>query len=134
MLNPSPSGRLHISTSICCITLLLTGKIWSLVNNSSIFSCYLHWWHFLINHSTLLLDKSLNTNVMSGKFFQKFFGNASLRRSEAIAFTFESVPDSTWTSWVTLHKIWNFPLRIFSVYITKSAGNCGFVHVYWKNP
>ena len=31
----------------------------------------------------------------------------------------------------TLHKKWNFPLGIFSVNVTKSAGNCGFGHVYW---
>ena len=34
----------------------------------------------------------------------------------------------------TLHKKWGFPLRIFSVYVTKSAGNCGFGHIYWRKP
>ena len=29
---------------------------------------------------------------------------------------------------------WNFPLRISSVNVTKSAGNCAFVHIYWRNP
>ena len=33
----------------------------------------------------------------------------------------------------TLHKKWNFPLRISSVNVTKSAGNCGFGHIYWRN-
>ena len=35
---------------------------------------------------------------------------------------------------LTLHEKWSFPLRIFSVNMTKSAGNCGFGHIYWRNP
>ena len=35
---------------------------------------------------------------------------------------------------VLLHKKWNFPLRISSVNVTKSAGNCGFGHIYRRNP
>ena len=34
----------------------------------------------------------------------------------------------------TLQKKWSFPLKIFSVNVTKSAGDCGFGHIYWKNP
>ena len=34
----------------------------------------------------------------------------------------------------TLHKKWSFPLRIYSVNVTKSAVSCGFSHIYWKNP
>ena len=34
----------------------------------------------------------------------------------------------------TLHKKWSFPLRISSVNVTKSAGNWGFGHIYWRNP
>ena len=29
-----------------------------------------------------------------------------------------------------LHKKWNFPLRISSVNVTKSAGNCGFGQIF----
>ena len=32
-----------------------------------------------------------------------------------------------------LHKKWSFLLRIFSVNVTKSAGNCRFGHIYWRN-
>ena len=35
---------------------------------------------------------------------------------------------------LTRHKQWNFPLRISSVNVTKSAGNCGFGHIYFRNP
>ena len=35
---------------------------------------------------------------------------------------------------LALHKKWSFPLRISSVNVTKSAGNCGFGHIYWRNP
>ena len=33
-----------------------------------------------------------------------------------------------------MHKKWSFLLRIPSVNVTKSAGNCGFGHIYWRNP
>ena len=33
-----------------------------------------------------------------------------------------------------LHKKWSFRLRISSVNVTKSAGNCRFGHIYWRNP
>ena len=29
---------------------------------------------------------------------------------------------------------WSFPLRIFSVNVTKSAVSCEFGHIYWRNP
>ena len=31
-----------------------------------------------------------------------------------------------------LHKKWSFLLRISAVNVTKSAGNCGLGHIYWK--
>ena len=34
----------------------------------------------------------------------------------------------------TLHKKRNFPLRISSVNVTKSAVSCGFGHIYCRNP
>ena len=33
-----------------------------------------------------------------------------------------------------LHKKRSFPLRISLVNVSKSAGNCGFAHIYWRNP
>ena len=33
-----------------------------------------------------------------------------------------------------LHKKWSFPLKISSVNVTKSVENCGFGHIYWRNP
>ena len=30
-------------------------------------------------------------------------------------------------------KKWSFPLRISSVNVTKSAGNCRLGHIYWRN-
>ena len=32
-----------------------------------------------------------------------------------------------------LHKRPSFPLKISSVNVTKSAENCGFGHIYWRN-
>ena len=36
------------------------------------------------------------------------------------------------TTQYPLHKKWSSPLKISSVNVTKSAGNCGFGHIYWK--
>ena len=33
----------------------------------------------------------------------------------------------------SLHKKWSFPLRTSSVNVTKSPGNSGFGHIYWRN-
>ena len=34
----------------------------------------------------------------------------------------------------TLHTKWNFPLRISSVNVTKSAVSCRVNNFYWRNP
>ena len=34
---------------------------------------------------------------------------------------------------VSLHKKWSFPLRISSINVTKSTGNCEFGQIYWRN-
>ena len=34
----------------------------------------------------------------------------------------------------SLHKNWSFPLRIYLVNVTKFPINCGFGHIYWRNP
>ena len=33
-----------------------------------------------------------------------------------------------------LHIKWSVPLRISSANLTKAGGNCGFDHIYWRNP
>ena len=33
-----------------------------------------------------------------------------------------------------LQKKWSFSLRISLVNVAKSLGNCGFDHIYWRNP
>ena len=35
---------------------------------------------------------------------------------------------------MSLHKKWNFPLRISTVNMTKSADSCGPGHIYWRDP
>ena len=36
--------------------------------------------------------------------------------------------------YIALRKIWSFQLRISSVNVTKSVGNCEFGHICWRNP
>ena len=33
----------------------------------------------------------------------------------------------------SLHRIWSFSLRMFSVNVFKSAVSCGFGYIYWRN-
>ena len=51
-------------------------------------------------------------------------------------FEFQNVktPPFTYTREHTLHKRWGFPLRISSLNVAKSAGDCGFGYIYWRNP
>ena len=37
------------------------------------------------------------------------------------------------SEFTTLHKKWNFPLKVSSVNLTKSADSCGFGLIYWRN-
>ena len=48
---------------------------------------------------------------------------------------FGSNQRSAFNLWFTdsLHKRWSFPLRVFSVNVTKSTVFCGFGHIYWRN-
>ena len=39
-----------------------------------------------------------------------------------------------WSQCLSLHIKWGFSLRISSVNVTKSSGNCGFGYIYWRNP
>ena len=71
-------------------------------------------------------------------FFHYFFLFCSLVRNENIkgpgfytlqvSRVFSNFPQ------VTLHKKWSFSLKISSVNVTKSARNCGFGQIYWRNP
>ena len=64
---------------------------------------------------------------MYSKMFSGVIFLISLARS-----SFSSSQDSQEDS---LHKEWTFLLlRISSVNMTKSAVNCGFGHIYWRNP
>ena len=35
---------------------------------------------------------------------------------------------------LSLYKKWSFPIKIYSVNVTKSGGSCGFGHICWRNP
>ena len=43
------------------------------------------------------------------------------------------IPKDDHLKFGTLDKKWSFLLRISSVIVTKSVGNCGFGYIYWKN-
>ena len=65
------------------------------------------------------------------------FHNIQSLFSNFISYLFDSLifPDfynQIW--WTSLHKKWSFPLKIFSLNVTKSVVSYGFGHVYWRNP
>ena len=41
---------------------------------------------------------------------------------------------SNMTDYSPLQKKWSFPLKNSLVNVTKLAGNCEFVHIYWRTP
>ena len=47
--------------------------------------------------------------------------------------SYESHEYETNIYWQTLHKKWNFPLKVSSVNVNKSAGNSGFSYIYKRN-
>ena len=65
----------------------------------------------------------------------------NLRKYLSVIFCMLYVTEQTFLPWshsitqvnMTLLKRWSFPLRISSVNVTKSAGICGFDHIYWRN-
>ena len=52
--------------------------------------------------------------------------------TEQIGLNWKITFDTTISS--ALHKKWSFPLSTSSVNVTKSAGDCRFGHIYWRNP
>ena len=68
--------------------------------------------------------------VSSVGYSRKSFAKVSL----TLRYTAQKMKFFIVLVYVTLHKKWSFPLRISSVNVTKSAGNCGFGHINWRNP
>ena len=50
-----------------------------------------------------------------------------------LAYTVFSFPVMMMNSFYAMRKSWSFPLRIYSVNLTKSAVSCGFGYIYWRN-
>ena len=73
----------------------------------------------VISHLSIAGQQNLCHKVISFLFFCLFF-----------------VEEERWTIRVKvpLHKKWSFPLKIYSVNVTKSAVSWGFDHIYWRNP
>ena len=60
------------------------------------------------------------------------FANTFIPFCWKVCWTFGKITGNiSYNQW-TLHKKWSFLLEIFSVNVTKSAGNYGFCHIYWK--
>ena len=63
-----------------------------------------------------------------GKIHENGLERSTLYLSNTNALSFND-----WTELNTLHKKRSFLLRISLVNVTKSAGKCGFGHIYWRN-
>ena len=81
-------------------------------------------------------SKSLISELKEGMFIRR--NKQTLDRNEiSLLFLFKPSALSGFTLYhicYQLHKKWSFPLKISSVNVTKFAGNCGFGHIYWRNP
>ena len=68
--------------------------------------------------------------VRSAGYSRKSFSKVSL----TLRYTAQKMKFFIVLVYITLYKKWSFPLRISSVNVTKSAGNCGFGHINWRYP
>ena len=95
------------------------------------------------------LCQSLFFNKVTGEKFWKSFKNTFLTKhfwanTSAHCLTDPWRPFNIWScqmnflDWIqsliisALHKEWSFPVRIFSVNMTKSTVSSGFDHIYWR--
>ena len=64
----------------------------------------------------------------------RFYENVNLCSvtTRFISYDLRLVAVAIW-QW-SLHKKWNFQLKISSVNVAKSAGNCRFGQIYWRSP
>ena len=115
-------------------------------SKSSLINCYLlshglgwhfDWWNLrCVYYENIFLTCKLFHTVELQKLINRSQVWDGLRKSNPegnqlskVQMQFQhSIPNNT------QHKKWSFPFRISSVIVTKSARNCGFGHIYWRNP
>ena len=114
-----PNGKLHLLCSVyknCLNVLCLTSRDW----RTSTFrvikeACLPHLFQYF-------------TYCLKDKIKQKF-AQISLYR-----ISYKWHPKDFLEKFLcALHKKWSFSLRISSVNVTKSTGNCGFGSIHWRN-
>ena len=99
------------------------------------------WYAVFIKHSPV---GDNNVKISKNKFWKEvqkiflysYFDSLVPAVFYAVKFaTFQIASCATfWSNLIlSLHKKWSFPLRIYSVNVTKSVVSCGFDHIYWRN-
>ena len=87
-------------------------------------------WNYLRDHGIVLLLHAGKVLLFSSSsfflFFLLFFSCSLVLK--------RSITTKSPTEIFVSHFEKMFPLRIFSVNVTKSEENCGFGHIYWRNP
>ena len=117
------SGRLNyifISRQKLSIAVKVSTTFWILQLNDKAFrrgSLRLWTWLLLWNWNNIQINAN-NYQAIRKK-------NDSRVRKEKLLL--EALHYEVWT-------LGSFPLRISSVNVTKSAGNCKFGHIHWRNP
>ena len=66
--------------------------------------------------------------------YSRFTGQQGKGEAISLSLLYHFYPFHRDLDIIGLHKKRSFPLRIFLVNVTKSAGNCGFGHINWRNP
>ena len=100
---------------------------WLRAWNSSIYSSTIY--HSLRMTLCLSITKVLQIAVKYPRLYRQ-----TLNENNRVTTLSLKPPKSLLHLPSTLHKKWSFPWRISSVNVTKSAGYCGFGHIYyWRN-
>ena len=117
---------------------------WLLDDSNFKMSLYSLW--FLAQNVIVITRRAWNKKV---RYFFPLLVPVSLKSNESIlqGITSWLIPITRWLGKKyhraknilkktkhSLCKKWSFPLRIYSVNVTKSAVSCGFGHIYWRNP
>ena len=83
---------------------------------------------------SMIWESSYHRKYSNSANFRKFFKSIIFPVMLENNLTFETSENRKFfLLYISWHKKWSFPFKISSVSVTKSAENCGFGHIYWKN-
>ena len=116
---------LNATKQLCDKNTSATVKLRVFVFRSIFLFCHFVFWHNLLFVCFFCFQYLV---------YQVISNDISIKESSQTTVHTKVIQDAHVCVNLTLHKKWSFPLKISSLNVTKSAGNCGFGHIYWRNP